>query len=420
MELEDKRAEIAVHGRWVEQSGPGAGPFTDEEKRIVTNAQRELGNNWTKIAERLPGRSGRQVANHWHNRLYLQRERRREGTARTRVLTEEEKRIVVDAQKELGNKWTEIAERLPGRSVRQVAGWWHSRLYVQRERERRREGRVRTGAFTEEEKRILMDAQRELGNRWTQIAERLPGRSVSQVRGWWHNRFGAHMEQSYWKGKQSEANNLYDNIIGEEETQVMVSGGSDCQKVREDRWEEDEPSTPESIKEMSYDQVMQTAYTPEMTSLGIGKTYVGMTNTAEMQTRNNVQVEQLMEETTNLHARQIIKGTTFEQAMQIHLRQLMPPGNGASHEMMAEAIDQAIAQEVQWTALANDFHARMMAKKDQRIAAMEQIIAEKDSEIMHLKGEIARLGAEGKEPKKKEAQEKNDEKERIEGTLSWS
>lgn len=97
-----------------------ASPLTEREKRIVTVAQRELGNKWTEIAELLPGRSGTKIASWWHNQA-----RGIEGP-----FTDEEKKIVTDGQRELGNKWTEIAERLPGRSGRQVRDHWYSRLCV--------------------------------------------------------------------------------------------------------------------------------------------------------------------------------------------------------------------------------------------------------------------------------------------------
>ncbi|XP_031130605.1 transcription factor MYB15-like [Ipomoea triloba] len=57
--------------RWVNYLKPGIkrGNFTRDEDQLILNLHKQLGNKWSAIAARLPGRSDNEIKNHWHTCL---------------------------------------------------------------------------------------------------------------------------------------------------------------------------------------------------------------------------------------------------------------------------------------------------------------------------------------------------------------
>lgn len=103
------------------------GPDEDEAiKRLVAKNGTK---SWAIIATALArdynchGKTAKQCRERWYNHL--------NPTLSKAPLTEEEERILLQSHNELGNKWAEIAKRLPGRSDNHVKNYWYS--YMRRE-----------------------------------------------------------------------------------------------------------------------------------------------------------------------------------------------------------------------------------------------------------------------------------------------
>lgn len=86
-------------------------------ERLVTVTPEEDA-RWTRIAENMGGRSGKQCRERWVNNI-------RPGIKKG-DWTIDEDRSIVTMQKEIGNKWRKISDHLPGRTDNDVKNRWYT------------------------------------------------------------------------------------------------------------------------------------------------------------------------------------------------------------------------------------------------------------------------------------------------------
>lgn len=123
----------------------GKGSWTPSEDAILKDKRAEFGRKWSKIAEFLPGRSGKQCRERYVNHLNPNL-KRGEWTGksthtrrwhlvsqghfltssalnlvnRKRCSIDDEEAVLIAMREHSGNKWTHISKQLPGRSDNDV------------------------------------------------------------------------------------------------------------------------------------------------------------------------------------------------------------------------------------------------------------------------------------------------------------
>ena len=109
------------------------------------------------------------------------------STLRMRFTPEEDQKLKELVKDQQNNRWEKIAQKMPGRTARQCRDRYNNYLFKE----------ISYGPWTEEEDNTILRLFKEIGPKWTQIAQSLVGRSGNNVKNRWYKhlkKFGKYKE----------------------------------------------------------------------------------------------------------------------------------------------------------------------------------------------------------------------------------
>ncbi|XP_070532303.1 snRNA-activating protein complex subunit 4-like [Ptychodera flava] len=163
----------------------------EEDQKLISLVEKHKATEWNSIAENLgTRRTAWQCIERYQQHLNPKLEKRK--------FTEEDDKLMVEVIEKLriGSKipYTKVAYFLEGSTPARVYNRWHHVLNPE----------LKRGKWTEEEDELLRQGIQMYGEKWTAIAQLIPGRISAQIREHWLNSLRPEVKRGKWENSEDQ------------------------------------------------------------------------------------------------------------------------------------------------------------------------------------------------------------------------